>query len=251
MDQHQENAFVALQKLDEIFHKHNIEYVLLAGTVLGAVRHKGFIPWDDDIDVGIFLKDKERAYEALASEIQAPFQWADRSVHPKFPRLYGKILCESIGCVDVFLLVKTSDNLLERRKQWNRRKFLFKLYKAKIKYANKNELKNPIKRAQVLVMRFFSIFFTPDKIEAEINKNESCFEHLEQTQYYLNMYGAYSLERELIQSNWLKNFSNVCFEGKEFPTVSDTHAFLTHLYGDYMTPPKESERTVRHGESFL
>ena len=52
-----------LKTLHSVFEKHNLRYYLVSGTMLGAVRHKGFIPWDDDIDLGMARADYERFIE--------------------------------------------------------------------------------------------------------------------------------------------------------------------------------------------
>ena len=56
----QESELVILDELDRLARKHGIKYFITAGTLLGAVRHKGFIPWDDDIDVVMSTKDYKK-----------------------------------------------------------------------------------------------------------------------------------------------------------------------------------------------
>lgn len=243
-------AYGALEEIDRIFNENHISYFLLAGSALGAVRHGGFIPWDDDIDIGIFLDDREKVSELLARELSPRYQWADRSVTPGFPRLFGKVLCNAMGCVDVFLLVKTSDAEKERKKQWRQRKLLFKLYKAKINYANQNERKDMKEKCKVLAAKTMAFFVPFQSILDAIDKNERRFEYLQDPGYYLNLYSAYSLERELIRAEWLAEPSFITFEGGTYPVVKDVDAYLTHLYGDYMTPPPENQRQPRHGEEF-
>ncbi len=246
--EHQLDAVRALCEVDKIFSENSIPYFLLAGSTLGAIRHKGFIPWDDDIDVGIFCEDKEKAY-GLLKRIPAPFEWIDRTTDENYPRLYGKITKDHVGLMDVFIIVKTSNNGIGRRFQWINRKILFKLYKGKISYANDNETKNWREKCKVKAARFFSHFFSMNTLNRAIEKNERLFEHIS-NDYYLNLYSAYSLKKELIESALLNNLSEVSFEGKVFPTVGNPDKYLTHLYGDYMKLPDEKDRIFRHEELF-
>ncbi len=246
---HQLDALAALVEVDRILKRNNIRYFLLAGSTLGAVRHKGFIPWDDDIDIGIKYKDKKKAFKALKNELPKVYSWADWNTIRNFPRLYGKVLFNNVGLIDVFIIVKTSDNLISRKKQWILRKVLFKIYKGKIKYSNSNENQNIYSKLKVKAGRFFSFFISMKKIRELIEKNESRFEN-QNTKNYLNIYSAYSLEKELIKREWLKGNHKESFEGHLFPTVSDPDKYLKHLYGDYMTIPKKKERYQRHEERF-
>lgn len=62
-----------LKEVSAICDKHNIDYYIYAGTALGAVRHKGFIPWDDDVDIAVFRKDYEKLLKILDNELNSKF----------------------------------------------------------------------------------------------------------------------------------------------------------------------------------
>lgn len=118
----------ALQMVDKILSENNIPYYLIEGSALGAVRHKGIIPWDDDVDIGIFLKDRDTVSKLFKNLISGDFKWIDKENDDNYPRFFGKIIHNGRGCIDVFPLIKTGESLSEIKKQWTRRKILFKLY---------------------------------------------------------------------------------------------------------------------------
>lgn len=243
-------SFKALCEVDRILNESSISYYLLAGSVLGAVRHGGFIPWDDDIDIGILYKDINEVANLLIKNLQFGFTYIDKSVDEKYPRLYGKVMFEDDACIDIFPLVKTSNNIVGRTIQWASRKVLFKLYKGKLGYSNHNENVNAFEKSKVLLASIISTIFSRQRIEKLVAINEMRFEQRNDNKYYINLYSAYSMEKELIKTEWLFPKGIIQFNGKEFTTVNCCNQYLTHLYGNYIELPPLEKRHPRHEEKF-
>ena len=81
-----------LKETDRICRKYNIHYSIVGGTMLGAVRHQGFIPWDDDVDVGFLRPDYEKFREYLEKELDHErFYFQDHRNTPGYRWGYGKL----------------------------------------------------------------------------------------------------------------------------------------------------------------
>lgn len=83
--------FKMMIELDKICRKHNIKYILDGGSLLGAVRHKGFIPWDLDMDVRMLRPDYERFCEIANKELPQGIFFQSYNTDPGYPWLYGKL----------------------------------------------------------------------------------------------------------------------------------------------------------------
>lgn len=259
LNEHQRKAVEALEFLQEVCSKHGIHFYLLAGTTLGAVRHKGMIPWDDDVDIGLKYEDWHKLRRILPNEIKSTeFQYMDDVINSEFPRLFGKILCHEQNCVDIFLISKWPDNVLKQKVHWQIRKTAVEFYKFSLQYKAKfrptTTLKDKIRYylfngLRYVIYIFSRVFFNRDDYVNLARWNESVFER-KNTAWYINLYSIYRMEKEMIRAEWIDKPSFVEFEGKKYETVGDTDAYLRHLYGDYMTPPPLKHRVGTHSEKF-
>jgi len=89
LGQLQDRLFKILVEFDRICRKYNIRYILDSGTMLGAIRHNGFIPWDDDCDVGMLRSDYNKFMRALKKE-QTPYVFESLENNKKYPYGFGK-----------------------------------------------------------------------------------------------------------------------------------------------------------------
>ncbi len=134
LDEHQLIAVDALCELKRICDKHGIKFYLLAGTTLGAVRHGGMIPWDDDVDVGFLPEELDKLKAVLADELDPRFEYASYETEYHFPRMFGKILYERRSCVDLFLIARWTTNDIRGNWRWQVNRFTIEGYYHSIHY---------------------------------------------------------------------------------------------------------------------
>lgn len=99
----QEAELFLLEKVDEICRKLNIGYFIVAGTLLGSLRHGGFIPWDDDIDVGMLRADYDVFMEKAGEYLDDRFFLASRENEPTQPYVFTKLRLNNTECLTPFI----------------------------------------------------------------------------------------------------------------------------------------------------
>lgn len=100
-----------LKEVDRICRKHNITYTIYGGTMLGAVRHKGFIPWDDDVDVAMLREDYDRFYKVCATELNSKYYAQSLETDRDYRWEYGRVLLNGtrfVRCNQEHLKAQTS-----------------------------------------------------------------------------------------------------------------------------------------------
>lgn len=254
---HELELKIALE-IKRICEKNHINYFMTAGTLLGAVRHGGFIPWDDDMDIGMLRCDYERFIEACEKDMGEEFYLQTWDTDPEYPFSFGKVrlnrthFVESFSknsgihdgiFVDIFPFDNVPDNEAERRLQ-SKRYFICKrlLWIKKgmgqyIKSENKTKcIKYNAFWLLSRVVRYKSVKEYYKKIQQRYNRSE--------TQRIVTD-GSYAYEKESIPRRWAENLEPVAFEGEELLSYQDRIAYLEHFYGNYMELPPVEKRN-RH-----
>lgn len=249
-----EVQLISLELLTEIYDfcmRNDLHFVLGGGTLLGAVRHHGFIPWDDDIDINFLRADYEKLLKlgcALNTDSRALVSVKDGSFDRDFARYIRKDYvkkeegfedsdCPWVG-IDIFPIdeVPSNDFLfkLQVKSLWILRKIL--LLTVTNNHSGKTELKRLIKniiRPIAKLIGSHRLAVLMDKICKYYNGKEGI--------YVAALTGMYG-ERE----KWLKEkYMPVCevqFEDLFFPANMNYDEYLSNLYGNYMELPPEKKR---------
>lgn len=243
--EHQLKAVKALESLDKLCKENNIKYFLIAGSTLGAIRHSGFIPWDDDIDVGLLIDDYNRLKDIIGEALPEEFEWKHTDADLSFPTLTGRILEGEDQLITVFPIVALSDSRLKAKTQWIIRKVFSQIYQRKVHYINEEDrhsLKGRLAHGISLVL---SLFFSKRFVLKLLRWNEIRFKN-DNTKYCINLYSKYRMEKEKIKSDWINETILAPFEGGKYPIFKSYHEYLTHLYGNYMELPPEHKRRPEH-----
>lgn len=244
-----------LQSVHDFCIANNLKYSLSFGSLLGAIRHKGFIPWDDDIDIMMPRKD----YEALISKFNHPYyKLYDHRTTAEYAKPYAKLadsrtmLIENSDAlnmgisIDIFPvddLFDTQEECLALIRQiapWKTR------YRMKLLKPGKKNVwwkRIAIRLSKLLVMG--------QSLKQLANKQyELAIQPKNQQSEYVgillsNDRGA-AAERLFFHRSMFENYQALPFEDRKFMCINDYDTHLKQVYGDYMTPPPNKERTSPH-----
>lgn len=248
-----------LKIVDYICRENNISYWLEAGTLLGAVRHQNFIPWDDDLDISMLREDFNKfidiASSALPDDIflqtaatekcyfnpAAPYKLRDNnSKLVELDEREDSNFNQGIF-IDIFPYDNVPDNMLEYKKHKNKIRKLLKIKRDKIMEYRTGKLN----LKYLFLSKFYQIANIDQYVTALINKMNS--ETTNQISYgYDFVAPIIAFPRDCIFPLRMATFADA-----EFPVPGDYQRFLSIKYGDYLTLPPENERVPRHLQQLI
>lgn len=260
-DEFKKIAYGVLEHFKSICEKNDIYYILSFGTVLGAVRHNGFIPWDDDIDVCVFRKDYVRLIEAFEKENNSRYRLISTEVDSDYSLPHMKIvntdtlLIQSgrknyfpLGVwIDVFALDNVPDNLNERKKYFRRLEKYQSIWSI-LEFLPNYKYDSIRSLAGSAYKKIISIIFHNDSraMALKLEKLAKKYENEKTKEVGVLSFLGYSRTKSVFKRELLSNCIPHFFEKDEYPIPKEYDKYLQQLYGDYMTPPPAEERLPRH-----
>lgn len=244
-----------LDYFDEFCKKNDIRYWLDYGTLLGAVRHKGFIPWDDDIDIGMLREDYKRAEILFNQQSNGLYAFKtpinDNTYCYPFGKLirtdtvlyeYGKEGITTGVYIDVFPYDNSPKSKRAVKRMFKKRDFLGRLRRLQLPMrAGLSKRKRILYRCGATIIKIVP----NNTINALIDKNARKYSKRE-TGIVSSFTDTYENKYLIVPKSLFRNLEDIEFEGKKYPAPKDYDFWLSSYYGDYMKLPPIEQRVKHH-----
>lgn len=258
----QEKGLEMLLEVDRICKKHNITYFLDSGTLLGAIRHNGFIPWDDDVDIAMPREDYNCFLKVCQDELDNRYFLQTNKTDPFYPytitriqykksRIPGhdKVKYRTAYMIDIFAIDNACDFLPLQKAKVIAIKFLQGLCKSRLAI-NYDRYDNMWAKAAVFVTSSFGKLL-PLRWLVELQDVVATMCNSKNTKYKCCLCYKYSWLDRRFPSKIFDDAVQVSFEGHLLPVPKRWHDLLTILYGEYMVLPPIEERIPCHGSGAI
>ena len=249
LKEHQAVLYKLLQTFDGVCKKHNIKYMLFAGTALGAVRHQGFIPWDDDLDVVMLRTEYERFLSVAEQELDKDTYCVQKEFTEHWPMFFSKLRMQGTTCleryipkdpltnlgiyIDIFPCDNLSDSKLVARLQFLASKIVIAKCLTKKGYITYSSIKK--------------VFMALCKLlPFELFKKLAMKRKAANSKYVHSFFAASrSFRKSVYPREWFTETKQLSFEGADYPVSAYYDDLLKVLYGDYMTLPSAEDRKCK------
>lgn len=251
--QHLQKVILLIVKdIDELCRNNGIEYYLFGGSAIGAIRHKGFIPWDDDLDIIMDHSNYEKFVKVCREQLDTEKYYFQESL-VDWPMLFSKVrlkgtVLEEPGSygidnskkgifVDVFKLDNAPRSEFLRKWQYACGKYLLCYCLLQRGYKETTITKKILMySAYPLKLTFIRKYFIRQLIK--YNKQD--------TGYYASFGARFRYKNTFYRKDLYSQPTYVDFEDTKLPVSQKYDELLTQIYGDYMTPPPVNEQFGWH-----
>lgn len=245
-----------LEEFDRICTKYGLHYFLDSGTALGAVRHGGFIPWDDDVDLGMMRDDYESFLKIAPCELSDQYELQTRENEPEYHKFNAKIRKKGTVFpepgskyynnrgifIDVYPFDFISDNHKKAQRELRMsRKLHFLINTHQTLHAKRTFTHS-------LVARFVHVL-PLERLEKKYM--QLCLRYKDKSTDHVTCYSYRMLKEQDILFLYKDIYptKRICFEHREFQIMNNTDAYLKVMYGNYMQLPPEEKRACHlYGE---
>ena len=251
--QHLQKVILSIVKdIDDLCKKNNIEYYLFGGSAIGAVRHKGFIPWDDDLDIVMDHHNYDRFIRVCRNQLDAEKYFFQEGL-VDWPALYSKVrlkgtLLEEAESyedddskkgifVDIFKLDNAPEFSLLRKWQYACGKYLLCYCLLQRGYVNASIKKKLLMWSALPLKIGFLRRFIMNQL---IKYNDR------DTNAYVSFGSRFRYKSSFFRKDLFSHPLYIQFDDTQLPVPEKYDELLTQLYGDYMTPPPVNERQGWH-----
>ena len=255
-----------LDNVVKILNNNNLRYFLCGGTLLGAVRHKGFIPWDDDIDIAMPRPDYDKLQQLLIkNKIECPNKLSFHSLSLKnlnfpFIKVYNHCIeiydyryedrFEKYLWIDIFPI----DGFPESNKEcikWFKKRNKYKKMLGYRKMSNKfifENKKNLLKNITKFVFKYICKIIPENFFAKKIDKLSKKYPY--DSSRYAGCFSWGYGPQEKMEKKEFEEYIDVEFEESIYKSIKNYDLYLTNLYGDYMTLPPEDKRVTHSFEAW-
>ena len=235
-----------IKYIDKLCSENGIEYYLMYGSLLGSIRHKGFIPWDDDLDIGMTLDNYLKFINVCNERLDKDKYFlqtmdTEKNYYLSFAKIrdLNTTLVEEVNenldvhrcvAVDVFPIVGYPNKSYQRK--------LFKISRAFMLSANINIINNKFLRTISKII----IKVIGKKNVLKISTNYCMKFDISKCEYLCSCFTGGNINKNVFKKEWFGKPVYREFEDIKLPTPSNSDKVLRTIYDDYMILPKEEER---------
>lgn len=256
LEQIKKKGLYILKEFDKVCRENNLRYSLIYGTLLGAVRHGGFIPWDDDVDVCMLREDYEKlrriAPKALPKNLFYQCHETDKEYFQLFDKIrmndtvfkekyYTKYHMHHGIYIDIFPCDNIPKNAFKRKMQL----ISYQFYRIGLmtRYLDSDQRAGVKKYASRILGKLYSIF-PMDYLYAKAEEKATIYDKEKTDEVFI--FADNIACNSTIDCQSMLSLKKINFEGASFSCIENYKQYLQNQYGNYMQLPPENERVSKH-----